>query len=143
MVYHERAAWSGLISTLVGIALYGALLTGFRADPVVDTDWLWPMLWSIGTAVALSILLTIVWGIIAGRTDPAAASASDIRDRDISRMAGRVEHAFLIIAGLVVIALCALDAHVFWIANTMYVGFAASSFIGGIARVIAYRRGLV
>ena len=42
-----------------------------------------------------------------------------------------------------VIALCAVGADVFWIANTMFAGFAVSAFIGCIARVIAYRRGLV
>jgi hypothetical protein len=31
----------------------------------------------------------------------------------------------------------------FWIANTMFAGFALSAFVGGIASVVAYRRGLV
>ena len=39
--------------------------------------------------------------------------------------------------------LCALEAEWFWIANTMYFGFALSSLIGGVASVVAYRRGLV
>jgi hypothetical protein len=39
--------------------------------------------------------------------------------------------------------LCAFEADWFWIANTMYAGFALSSIIGCIASVIAYRRGLV
>lgn len=58
-------------------------------------------------------------------------------------MGGRVEQGFVVIAGLGVIALCAVGADVFWIANTMFAGFAVSAFIGCIARVIAYRRGLV
>lgn len=49
----------------------------------------------------------------------------------------------LVIAGIAVIALCALEAQAFWIANAMYAGFVVSSFSGGVARVIAYRRGLV
>jgi hypothetical protein len=42
-----------------------------------------------------------------------------------------------------VIVLCAVSADLFWIANTMYLGFAVSALVGGVARVIAYRRGLV
>lgn len=143
MVYHERVAWSSLIGTVVSLALYAMLLTGSGAGDIVRADWLPPMLWSIGAGIALSILLSIAWGIIAGRKDPAAASLTDLRDRDISRMGSRVEHAVLILAGLAVIALCALGADLFWVAQTMFGGFAVSSLVGGIARVIAYRRGLV
>ncbi|QMU96391.1 hypothetical protein FVO59_03580 [Microbacterium esteraromaticum] len=143
MVYQERVAWAGLIGTVVSVSLYLFLLWGFRATPVEQTDWLWPMLWAIGVGIGLSIVISIVWGIIAGRKDLAAATATDIRDRDITRMGGRVEHSFLVIAGVAVISLCAFRSDPFWIAQTMYAGFAVSAFIGGIARVIAYRRGLV
>lgn len=143
MVYQERAAWAGLISSVVSAALYLYLLLGFRADPIEQSDWLWAMLWAIGAGVVLTAVLTIVWGLIAGRNDPAAASVTDIRDRDISRLGGRVEHAFLVLAGLAVIALCAFRVDVFWIAQVMFTGFAVSAFVGGIARVIAYRRGLI
>jgi len=144
MVYRERAAWSGLIAAVVTIAVYVVLvLRSAGGGPLDRADWFPPMLWSIGGGIALSILLTIVWGIVAARRDPESATASDIRDRDIDRMGARVEQAFLVIAGLVVIVLCAIGADVFWIANAMFAGFAVSSVIGGIARVIAYRRGLV
>lgn len=147
MVYHERAAWSGLIGTVIALGIYVALLMNARTNAsdgdITRVDWLAPMLWSIGTGIALSILISILWGIAAGMRDRESATASDIRDRDISRMGGRVEQAFLVIAGLGVIALCAFEADLFWIANTMFAGFAISSFVGGIARVIAYRRGLI
>lgn len=143
MVYHERAAWSGLISTVIALGVYVALLTHASDGDITRVDWLAPMLWSTGTGIALSILISILWGIAAGMRDRESATASDIRDRDISRMGGRVEQAFLVIAGLGVIALCAFEADLFWIANTMFAGFAISSFVGGIARVIAYRRGLI
>lgn len=143
MVYHERAAWSGLISTVIALGVYVALLTHASGGDITRVDWLPPMLWSIGTGIVLSILISILWGIVAGMRDRESATASDIRDRDISRMGGRVEQAFLVIAGLGVIALCAFEADLFWIANTMFAGFAISSFVGGIARVIAYRRGLI
>jgi len=144
MVYHERAAWAGLIASIITIAAYIILIIdGADGGPLTAVDW-WPlMLWSIAGGIVLSILLTIGWGIVAGMRDRDGATASDIRDRDIGRMGGRAEQAFLVIAGLGVIVLCAFGAHVFWIANTMFLGFAVAAFIGGIARVIAYRRGLI
>ena len=143
MVYQERVAWLELIVSVITIAVYVALGLGRAGNrDLTAVDWLPLMLWTIG-GVALTIVMSIAWGIIAGMRDPHAATATDIRDRDISRLGGRVEHAFLVIAGLAVIALCAVGAHLFWIASTMFFGFAISALIGGIARVIAYRRGLV
>ncbi|WP_223170569.1 hypothetical protein [Microbacterium sp. NIBRBAC000506063] len=75
--------------------------------------------------------------------DPEGATTTDIRDRDISRMGDRVGQSFLVIAGLGVIVLCALGADLFWIAHTMFFGFAVSAITGGVAQLIAYRRGLV
>lgn len=135
MVYHERAAWAGLIAAFVTTGVYIGLVRGADA-------WIWPMVWAIGIGVALSILITILWGIVAGVRDRDAATASDLRDRDINRFGGRAEYMVLVAAGLAVIVLCAIGAELFWIANTMFGGFVIASLVGGIARVIAYRRGL-
>ena len=144
MVYEERNAWSGLIVGVLVIGGYVVVMLQQSADrPVTEVDWLAPMLWTIGIGIAATIALSVVWGIIAGARDPDGVGRSDVRDRDISRMGSRVEQAFVVIAGLGVIALCAVDADVFWIANTMFAGFAVSAIVGGIARVVAYRRGLV
>jgi len=144
MVYEERNAWTGLVVSVITITAYVVIMLQQAASrPVADIDWLSPMLWTIGGGILATILITIVRGIAVGMRDREAATASDIRDRDISRMGGRVEQAFLVIAGLAVIALCAIGADVFWIANTMFAGFAVSAVIGSVARVVAYRRGLV
>ncbi|MBO9625515.1 MAG: hypothetical protein J7484_03975 [Microbacterium sp.] len=144
MVYHERVAWSELITAVLTIVVYVVLILRSAAGgPLEDADWFPVMLWCIGGGIVLSILLTVVWGLIARWRDSEVVFSSDIRDRDITRMGGRVEQAFVVIAGLGVIALCAIGADVFWIANTMFLGFAVSAIVGGIARVIAYRRGLV
>ncbi len=136
MVFHERAAWAGLIASLVTVGVYIGSVRGADA-------WIWPMVWAIGIGIGLSILITIIWGIVVGMRDKEDATASDLRDRDIGRMGGRVEQAFLVIAGLAVIVLCAMGAELFWVANTMFAGFVVASIVGGVARVIAYRRGLI
>lgn len=144
MVYEERNAWTGLI---VGVLVIGGyvvvMLQQTARAAVTEIDWLPPMLWTIGIGIVATIVLSILWGIIAGARDPDGVGKSDVRDRDISRMGSRVEQAFVVIAGLGVIALCAVDADVFWIANTMFAGFAVSAMVGSVARVVAYRRGLV
>ncbi|PRB61737.1 MULTISPECIES: hypothetical protein [unclassified Microbacterium] len=144
MVYEERNAWAGLIVSPIALVVYVVLvLQQAGGGPLTAVDWFPLMLWTIGGGIVATIVISIVWGILAGMRDPDGAGRSDIRDRDIGRMGGRVEQAFVVIAGLGVIALCAVGADVFWIANTMYLGFAVSALVGGVARVIAYRRGLV
>lgn len=144
MVYEERNAWAGLIVSPIALVVYVVLvLQQAGGGPLTAVDWFPLMLWTIGGGIVATIVISVVWGILAGMKDPDGAGRSDIRDRDIGRMGGRVEQAFVVIAGLGVIALCAVGADVFWIANTMYLGFAVSALIGGVARVIAYRRGLV
>jgi hypothetical protein len=143
MVYEERNAWAGLIVSPISMIVYVALvLQQAGGGPLTDVDWFPLILWVIGASIVATIILSIAWGIIAGAKDPDGVGRSDIRDRDISRMGGRVEQAFVVIAGLGVIGLCAVGADVFWIANTMYAGFAVAALVGGVARVIAYRRGL-
>lgn len=144
MVYEERNAWAGLIVSPIVMVVYVVLVLQQAAGgPLTGVDWFPLMLWVIGGGIVATIILSVGWGIIAGLKDPDGVGRSDIRDRDISRMGGRVEQGFVVIAGLGVIALCAVGADVFWIANTMFAGFAVSALVGGIARVIAYRRGLV
>ena len=144
MVYEERNVWAGLIVSVLVIPAYIVIVLQQAAStPVTEIDWLPPMLWTIGLGIVATIVVSVVWGIVAGARDPDGVGRSDIRDRDISRMGGRVEQGFLVIAGLAVIALCAIGADVFWIANAMFAGFAVSAVVGGVARAIAYRRGLV
>lgn len=144
MVYEERNAWVGLVVTVIGMTVYVVVtLQQAAGGPVTEVVW-WPiMLWTIGGSILASIVLSIVWGVLAGMRDPDGVGKSDQRDRDIARMGSRVGQSFLVIAGLGVLVLCALEADWFWIANTMFAGFAVSAFIGGVASVIAYRRGLV
>ena len=144
MVYEERNAWAGLIVSPLTMIVYVVLVLQQSAGGrLTDVDWFPLMLWVIGGSIVAVILLSIVWGMIAGMKDAGGIGQADIRDRDISRLGGRVEQAFVVIAGLGVIGLCAVGADVFWIANTMFAGFWVAATIGSVARVVAYRRGLV
>lgn len=144
MVYQERNAWASLVVSVIGVIAYTAIVLQQAAGrPIADVDWAPVMLWTIGLSIVVAIIVSIVWGMVAARSDPDGAGLSDQRDRDISRMGSAVGQAALVIAGLGVIVLCIFEADWFWIANAMFYGFALSSIMGGIASVIAYRRGLV
>ena len=144
MVYEERNTWVGLIVSAIAMTVYVIVVLQQAGDgPLTEVVW-WPiMLWTIGLSIVASIVVSILWGILAGMRDRDGVGKSDQRDRDIAHMGGRVGQAFLVIAGLGVLVLCAFEADWFWIANTMYFGFALSAFAGGVASVIAYRRGLI
>jgi hypothetical protein len=144
VVYEERNIWSSLIVSVIGMAVYTVLvLQQAGGGPLEDVDWVPLMLWIIGASILGAIVVSIVWGMLAGIGDPEGVGKSDQRDRDIAHMSTRVGQAFLVIAGLGVIVECAFSLDWFWIANTMFYGFALSSIVGGVASVIAYRRGLV
>ena len=144
MVYEERNIWASLVASVLGVIVYVVVvLQQAGGAPLVEVDWVPIMLWTIGGSIVGAIVISIVWGIVAGMRDPDGVGKSDQRDRDIAHMSTRVGQAFLVIAGLGVIVLCAFEADWFWIANTMFFGFALSSIVGGVASVIAYRRGLV
>jgi MFS family permease len=143
VVYQERNTWAGLIVSVIAIVVYVVVvLQSAGGRPLPEVDWVPIMLWTIGGGIVASILLSIVWGMIAARRDPEGVGASDQRDRDIERASDRVGQAFLVLGGLGAIVLCAFEADWFWIANAVYAGFALSAIVGGIARVTMYRRGL-
>lgn len=144
MVYEERNVWASLLVSVVGIVVYIVLvLRAADGGPLADVDWAPLMFWTTLGGIVVAIVVSVVWGILAGMRDPEGVGTSDQRDRDISRFGSRIGQAFLVIAGLGVLVLCAVEADWFWIANTMFFGFALSSIVGGIASVTAYRRGLV
>lgn len=144
MVYEERNVWSTLVVSVITIAAYTVIvLAQAGGGPIADVDWVPIMLWTIGVSIVGAIVVSILWGIFAGMLDPDGVGTSDQRDRDIAQMGSRVGQAFMVIAGLGVIVECAFELDWFWIANTMFYGFAVSTIVGSIASVIAYRRGLV
>ncbi len=143
MVYEERNTWSSLVGTTVALAAYVTVVLKRAGDgPLTDVEW-WPvMLWTTLGGIVVAIVLSIVWGVVAARTDPDDCGRSDVRDRDIARTGWRVGQTFMLIAGFGVLVLCAVEAHWFWVASTMFLGFAVAALVDGVARVVAYRRGL-
>lgn len=138
MGYQERNTWVQVFGTIAALAVY---IPWTMASSNNDgSEWLWRMLWVIGGGVALMTIATVVFSMVGRITRE--ESAPDERDVRISHASERVGTAFLVIAGIVAIVLCAQAASPFWIAHTIAAGFATSALVGGIAALIMYRGGL-
>ncbi|MDJ1113135.1 hypothetical protein [Microbacterium dauci] len=143
VVREERSVWVGLVVSVVAMIVYGVIMSALlRSTPIEQINWFPLMGWTLGISLVVSLMLTAAWAMIAEAGWPRGLLTSDERDRDIARMGDRVGQAFLVLGGLGAIFLCAADAAPFWIAHSVFAGFALSSIIGSVARVIAYRRGL-
>lgn len=143
MGYVERNTWAQLIASAAGTIVYVALvLSQLWSRPVGEIGWQWPMVWTITGAIVLSIVLSILWGIAAGMRDPDEEHRADQRDREIEHLGDRVGQAFLVIGGLAALVLAMVRADWFWIGNAIFFGFFLSAFVGGIARIVVYRRGM-
>ena len=140
MGYEEKGTWLYLVVAVVGFGVYLALLLPRIATSAVDeVDYVPLMLWTIGGAIVVTIIARILLEIVF----PSEQTKPDQRDKEIERTGERVGNSFVVIGALAALIMSWLELDWFWIANTMFFGFALSSIVGGIASVIAYRRGLV
>lgn len=141
MSYAERSLWVRLLTTVL---VFGAYIPIVLVPAIARTpsgmDWLWAMVWAIGTGVGISIVGTILVSIPAG-IRRGADTMMDERDTAIAHISGRVGQAFIVIAALAAILMLALEVANFWIAHTLFFGFAVSALVEGLAGVIMYRRG--
>lgn len=143
IAYGERNTWSQLIASVLGTAVYLALvIPQLLARPIAEIDWQWPMVWTVVAAIAASVAISVLWGIGAGIADPDEQHTEDIRDRDIARAGGRVGQLFATLGGLGGLVLAMVEADWFWIGNTLFVGFFLATVIGSLVSLVAYRRGL-
>ena len=138
MTLEERRSWTYLA---VAVVSYGAYLSAVFARaasaPLVDVDYVPAMLWSIGIAIVVGIVLNIAIGIFTPRRE----QTKDDRDRDIERLGEHVGQAFLVIGGVAALLLAIIEADYFYIANVLYLCFVLSAVVGSVAKVIVYRRG--
>jgi drug/metabolite transporter (DMT)-like permease len=139
MTHEEKRAWIRLVAAVLGYAAYAAIVVS-RTDgrPLVTTPYASTLLWTIGAAVVASIAAEIV--MAAG--NPGASRVSDERDRDIDRLGERIGQWFVVGGAVAAMLLAMAGRDHFWIANVIYLGFVLSAVLGGITKVVAYRRSL-
>lgn len=139
MSYEEKGAWVYLVVTLGVYGAYvGIVFRRAAGVPITEVAYRAPLLWSMGIAIALSI----VGRIVVEMAKPSETYRLDARDKDINRFGEYVGGSVLAIGMLAPFVLAIAEADHFWIANAMYAVFAVSALVGTTTRLIAYRRGL-
>jgi hypothetical protein len=128
-----------LVAALGGYATYLAVILGRAGSiPLPEVPYVPVMLWTIGGAIAASIVLNILAAVVL----PEGAGKKDQRDREIYRFGEYVGQSFLVIGGVAVLVMAMAELPHFWIANTVYLAFVLSAVLASIAKLTAYRRGL-
>lgn len=139
MGYKERGTYIDLI-VAVGVFLKYAwdIFRLQQEGPLTQVAFRGPMFNAILVSVAATIVLHIVYAILSGNND----TQEDQRDRQISRYGDWLSLYPLASCAMAGLLLAMYDQHHFWIANAIFVGFFASSVVGSVTRLVAYRRGM-
>jgi hypothetical protein len=139
VTHEEKRAWIRLVVSVIAYVAYAIIVVG-RADgrPLPDVPYAAALLWSVGAAIAASIVIEIALGVF----NPRASRATDERDREIGRLGDQTGQAFVVIGALAAMLMAMADWDRFWIANVIYLCFALSAVLGGITKIIVYRGSL-
>ena len=135
----EKRAWIRLGTAIAAYATYLAhILIRDDGGQLAEVSYVPALLWTIGGAIVASIVLDILVSI----ASPRETGRADQRDREIGRFGDTVGQSFVVIGGVAALLMALLQLPYFWIANAVYLAFVLSAVLGGIARLVAYRRGL-
>ena len=137
--YEEKIAWAGVIVSIVHFTIYlSVLLTRAATTPMPDTPYVDAMLWSIGAAIVVMIVVSIIVAVTTGKD----GRETDVRDKQISARAEFTSRGLLIAAALAALIFAMLELDAFWIANVIYLGFFFSAMLEAITKIALYRGGM-
>ena len=139
MAHQEKRAWIMLVVSAVAYAVYVAVILN-RADghPLAATPYAATLLWTIGSAIVASIVIEIALGVV----NPRGSRLTDARDREIGRVGDYTGLSFVVIGATAAMLMAMAGWDRFWIANVIYLCFVLSAVLGGVTKVIVYRRSL-
>ena len=137
MAHEEKRAWIRLVVAILGYLAYVVIVAG-RVDDrsLSDVPYASALLWTVGAAIVASIVAEIGMAIVT----PGASRATDVRDREIGRLGDHVGQSFVIIGAVAAMLMAIADWDRFWIANVIYLCFVLSAILGGVTKVVVYRR---
>jgi hypothetical protein len=134
----EKRAWIMALVTACGYVTYLLIILSRAGDgPLAETPYVAALLWTVGAAIAVAIVLSIAAEI----TTPKDSRTKDERDREIERFGEYIGHSFAAIGGVSALVMAMAEVDHFWIANAVYLAFALSGLLASVARIFAYRRG--
>ncbi|OPG05560.1 hypothetical protein [Microbispora sp. GKU 823] len=139
MTHVEKRAWIRLVVAVLAYAAYVvAVLRRAGGGPLPEVPYTAALLWSVGGAIAASIVAEIGMAIVR----PGASRVVDVRDREIGRLGDHAGQAFVVIGAVAAMLMAMAGWDRFWIANVVYLCFVLSAILGGITKIIVYRRSL-
>lgn len=134
MTHQEKRAWTMLVVTVVAYAAYTVIiLSRAQGRPLPSVPYAATMLWSIGAAIAASIVTDVATG------GPRRTRVTDVRDRQIGRLGDYIGQSFVILGSVAAMLMAMAGWQRFWIANVIYLGFVLSAVLGSIAKIGMYR----
>jgi hypothetical protein len=138
MSYEERGQWVYLAATTIGYGAYLVLMLGRAGTtPLTEIEYQPILLWTIGAAVAGSIIGRIAIEIVR----PSESDREDVRDREIGRLGEYVAGMVMGVGMVGPFILALIGADHFWIANAIYLVFVLQALVGAVIKLLAYRRG--
>jgi cytochrome c biogenesis protein CcdA len=138
MSYEERGQWVYLAATTIAYGAYLVLMLGRTGTtPLAEIEYQPILLWTIGVAVAGSVIGRILIEIVR----PSESHREDVRDKEIGRFGEYVSGMILGIGMVGPFVLTLIEADHFWIANAIYLVFVVQATAGTVIKLIAYRRG--
>ncbi|MFC0028679.1 hypothetical protein ACFFMM_03975 [Micromonospora chaiyaphumensis] len=139
MTHEEKRAWIMLVVSVVGYAVYAAVVLS-RVDgaPLSATPYAGILLWTVGGAIVANIVAETAMGVV----NPRASRVKDDRDRQIGRLGDHVGQAFVVIGAVSAMLMALAEWDWFWIANVIYLCFVLSAAVGSLTKVIVYRTGV-
>jgi hypothetical protein len=149
MTVNERTVWASVVTVIVSSGVYVALMVSrLLSRPIAEISWVGPMLWTMGLAVAGTVLLTIVFTIAAeaNRRDGCSPAGrgevtSDVRDQEIGRLGWRASMRVISVGFGGALVLAMLDADTFWIGNLIFLFGTVGAVVEAITKIGLYRGG--
>ncbi|MEV4107316.1 hypothetical protein [Nonomuraea sp. NPDC049695] len=139
MAPEEKRAWIMAVVSACAYGAYVAIILGrARSIPITEVPYAATLLWSVGGAIAATIVLNIAVSM----ASPRDIGKKDQRDREIHRYGEYTGQWCLVLGGVAALWMAMAEVDHFWIANAIYLAFVLSSVLGSALKIIAYRRGL-
>jgi hypothetical protein len=132
----ERRAWTRMVAAAVSYTVYVVIiLSRSGGHPLTRTSYAATLLWTLAISGVLSTV-----GETALGTAFRGPRVVDDRDRQIGRLGDYTGLTFVVIGAVAAMLMAMASWDRFWIANVIYLCFALSAVLGGITKVIAYRK---
>ncbi len=149
MSFEEKLTWVNLFVTLgVATTYFVVVLTPLGEVPAAEIAYQRPMLIAVGASIVLTIIGAILTAIgtavsseLSGQGTADDIDRKDERDVDINRRGDLLGYYVASVGVLGVMALTMLESDYFWIANALYLSFAAAALVSGVVKLVLYHRG--